>query len=110
VKEGLLLDGVDVHADELPVDEAHQDAVHVLADRADAALACSDEAPVGAERAPDLAFLELLVEPGLPHSPIISDGFPVVNLGLREPGGGVTFPGRNSLPFSLFLSDGNGCY
>jgi hypothetical protein len=40
---------------------------------------------VGAEVAPDLPLIELLVEPGLPHSPIISDGFSVVNPGLREP-------------------------
>ena len=90
MEEGLLLDGVDIFGDDLPVDEAVEDAIAVLPDAADPPIAGIDPAAVGAERAS--------------HSEV---GFLFDTEALHEPFfHSLTTPGTGCLP-SVFSATGS---
>jgi hypothetical protein len=69
MKERLFLNRVDVHRDDLPVNETVEGAVPVFAYRAYPPMAVMDEAIVGAEPASDVCAVKPLIEHRFLHKP-----------------------------------------
>ena len=67
MEKRLLLDGVDIHRNEFPIDERVQCTVPVLADGADSSLPILYDAMVGTEKAPYFVVIKLFVKARFLH-------------------------------------------